>query len=514
MTDAAPPFRVWAGFAALCVGMFMAILDIQIVVTSLPAIQAALGIDPDQMVWIQTSYLIAEIVAIPLTGFLTRVFTMRGLFAIAISLFTLASIGCGLSGGFESLIAWRVLQGFAGGVMIPAVFAAVFHLFPGKGQAAATTMAGVLAVLAPTVGPILGGWITDTLGWRWLFYVNIAPGVAALALGWALLPRDKPDFAHGRKLDIVALVLLALGLAALEVGLKAAPKSGWISEWALGRLVASAVLLAGFAALTLRRALPLVDLRVLADRNFAAGCALSFATGMGLFGMVYLMPVHLAFVRGHSAFEIGKVMLVTGAAQLLAAPLVVALEARVSPVRLTLFGFLVFGAGLLLSYWGTPATDFDEMILPQALRGFGVMFCLLPPTRIALGWLPPERVPDASGLFNLMRNLGGAIGLALVDTILFGRIAGHAETVATELRAGSRRMAEFVGGLPLERFTGQAFESVDPEIEARVAPLVEKAAVALAINEAWLMLAAATLAGGLAAFLVRPPARPAPLSRG
>jgi MFS transporter, DHA2 family, multidrug resistance protein len=149
------------------------------------------------------------------------------------------------------------------------------------------------------------------------------------------------------------------------------------------------------------------------------------------------------------------------------------------------------------------------MLIPQALRGFGVMFCLLAPTRIALGWLPPERVPDASGLFNLMRNLGGAIGLALVDTILFGRIIEHAERIAAALRAGSRSMAEFVGGLPLERFTGQPFESVDPEIEARVAPLVEKAAVTMGIAEAWLMLGAVALAGTLVVLLVRPPRPPA-----
>jgi MFS transporter, DHA2 family, multidrug resistance protein len=507
MSGDVPPMRTWSGFAALCVGMFMAILDIQIVVTSLPAIQAAMGIDPDQMVWIQTSYLIAEIVAIPLTGFLTRVFTMRGLFALAIVIFTAASIGCGLSGSFQSLVTWRAVQGFAGGVMIPAVFAAVFQLFPGRGQAAATTAAGVLAVLAPTLGPVLGGWITDNLGWPWLFYVNITPGVLALAAGWLLLPRDKPDFNHGAKLDIAALLLLAAGLAALEIGLKAAPKSGWVSEEALGRLVASAVLLAGFCVLCLRRTAPLVDLRILGDRNFAAGCGLSFVTGMGLFGMVYLMPVHLAFVRGHGAFAIGQVMLVTGLAQLLAAPLVVALETRVSPVKLTLFGFAVFGIGLLLGYRGTPETDFQEMILPQALRGFGVMFCLLPPTRIALGWLEPGQVPNASGLFNLMRNLGGAIGLALADTIIFGRIMGHAEAVADALRAGSRSMAAFVGGLPLERFTGQPFESIDPDIEARVAPLVEKAAVALAINEAWLMLALVTFAGAAFALLVKAPAR-------
>jgi MFS transporter, DHA2 family, multidrug resistance protein len=154
------------------------------------------------------------------------------------------------------------------------------------------------------------------------------------------------------------------------------------------------------------------------------------------------------------------------------------------------------------------------MIAPQMLRGFGVMFCLLPPTRIALGWLPPDQTPNASGLFNLMRNLGGAIGLALVDTILFGRIMGHAEAIADQLRAGSRAMAAYVGGLPLERFTGKPFDAVDPDIEARVAPLVEKAAVAMAINEAWLMLGLVTLAGGAIALLVRAPASVPALNRG
>jgi MFS transporter, DHA2 family, multidrug resistance protein len=503
--EAMPGLRVWAGFAAMALGMFMAILDIQIVATSLPAIQSAIGIDADQMVWIQTSYLVAEIVAIPLTGFLTRVFTLRWMFATSLAVFTLASAGCGASGSFESLIAWRIVQGFAGGVMIPAVFAAVFRLFPGPGQAAATTFAGVLAVLAPTLGPILGGWITDTLGWRWLFYVNLLPGVIAIALCVTLLPRDDADLAHGRRIDWVSLLLLGAGLAFFELGLKAAPKEGWVSFPALGRLALSATLLAGFVLLALRRTEPLVDLRVLGQRNFAAGCLLSLATGIGLFSMAYLMPVHLAFVRGHSAFEIGRIMLITGAAQLAAAPLVVWLETRVSPVKLALVGFAVFGAGLLLSFWSTPATDFTEMLLPQMLRGFGVMFCLLPPTRIALGWLPPDQVPNASGLFNLMRNLGGAIGLALADTVIFGRVMGHADKIADALRAGNRGMAAFVGGLPLERFTGVPFDKIDPDIEQQVAPLVEKAAVAMAVSEAWLLIALLTFAGALAAFLVRPP---------
>src|SRR6478609_9268637 len=163
---------VWTGFMAMCAGMFMAILDIQVVATSLPTIQSALEISPDQMSWIQTAYLIAEVVAIPLTGFLTRLLTMRWLFVIAISLFVAASAGCAASGSFGELVAWRVLQGFSGGTLIPSVFSAVFILFPNERQALATTIAGVLAVLAPTIGPIVGGWLTQTYSWHWLFLIN------------------------------------------------------------------------------------------------------------------------------------------------------------------------------------------------------------------------------------------------------------------------------------------------------------------------------------------------------
>ena len=177
------------GFAMMCVGMFMAILDVQVVATSLPTIQSALDIPPDQMSWVQTAYLCAEVVAIPLTGLLTRLFSMCWLFVLSISVFTIASVGCAVSGNFPVLIAWRVLQGFSGGTLIPSVFSAVFLLFPLARQGVATTFAGVLAVLAPTVGPVVGGWITETYSWHWLFLINVAPGIVAAVLAGILLPK-------------------------------------------------------------------------------------------------------------------------------------------------------------------------------------------------------------------------------------------------------------------------------------------------------------------------------------
>jgi DHA2 family multidrug resistance protein len=491
----APPLASWAGFIAMCVGMFMAILDIQIVATSLPSIQEALAIRPDQMSWIQTSYLIAEVIAIPLAGWLTRVLSLRGLFVVATGLFVVASVGCAFSTGFASLVVARVAQGFAGGVLIPIVFSAGFVLFPGRGQALATTIAGVLAVLAPTVGPVAGGWITSTYSWPWLFLINVAPGILAVLIGFLVLPRSAPRLSEMRNLDVASLVLVAVALAALEIGLKEAPKQGWTSGIVLGLFLLALACGSAFVLRTLSRSSPMVDLRTLADRNFALGCSLSFILGIGLYGSVYLMPVFLAYVRGHGALAIGEIMLVTGAAQLVAAPAVVWLEQRVSARHLTAFGFVVFAGGLAMSALDTPRSDYDEMFWPQAVRGVGIMFCLLPPIRIALGHLPIERVPDASGLFNLMRNLGGAIGLALIDTVIFGRAEAHGQELIAKLSRGDVAAFDFVGlpslPVPIE---------IIPEKMQLVRRVVERAALTMAINEAWAMISVLTIAGGLLAW--------------
>ncbi len=496
--DRAPTFGAWAGFIAMCAGMFMAILDIQIVVTSLPTIQKALGIRPDQMSWVQTSYLIAEIIAIPLTGWLTRLLSLRGLFVAAATVFAAASAGCALSGDFETLIFWRIVQGFAGGMLIPVVFSTVFILFPGRGQAAATTIAGMLAVLAPTVGPITGGWITTSFSWHWLFLINLPPAIAAILTAAAFLPRTGADKRELRNLDAVSLLLLAVSLACLEIGLKEAPEAGWLSGLVIALFAISASSGAAFVTRTLSRRAPLVDLSHFRDRNFALGCALSFLLGAGLYGSVYLMPVFLGFVRGHDALGIGEVMLVTGAAQLVAAPVAVWMEQRFNARLLTVLGFAFFTAGVAMSAYDTPQSDFNEMILPQTLRGLAALFCILPPTRIALGHLPPERVPDGSALYNLMRNLGGAIGIALIDTIVFGRVERHAAEIFERLEARDRAMFEFTGlpYLPPEREVTQAMLDF-----AR--PVIEKSALTIAITEAWTMLAAITAAGVLLALLVK-----------
>jgi DHA2 family multidrug resistance protein len=483
--------RTWIGFSMMCVGMFMAILDVQIVATSLPAMQAALDIPPDQMSWVQTSYLIAEVIAIALTGFLTRLLGMRLLFVIATSIFTIASLGCAASNSFGALIAWRVVQGFAGGTLIPAVFTAVFILFPVRRQAIATMFAGVLAVLAPTVGPVVGGWITETYSWHWLFLINILPGIISVTIAGMLLPKIPIRLQEARTLDFPSLMLMAIALATLEIALKEAPQRGWTSGLVAGLLLLSLASMSGFIRRTLRASHPLVDLSTFANRNFTIGCILSFVFGIGLFGSVYLMPVFLAFVRGLNALEIGMIMLVTGVAQLSIAPIAVVLERRFDARLLTAMGFALFAVGLAMSSVQTPRTGNDEMFWPQVVRGVAIMFCLLPPTRLALGGLDLSRVPDASGMFNLMRNLGGAIGLALIDTVIYSRTSVHAGDISKSLMAGDVSIARFVG-IPVDMFTAYKGGPLDAMSETLLKPLVEKAALTLAINDAWMMIAALT----------------------
>lgn len=501
--------RTAAGFAMMCLGMFMAILDVQVVATSIPTIEQALHVPADRISWIQTAYLIAEVIAIPLTGVLTRMLSMRWLFVASLAVFTASSAGCAASTGFDGLIAWRVVQGLSGGTLIPSVFSAVFLLFPEPRQAAATTAAGVLAVLAPTLGPVVGGWITQTYSWHWLFLINLAPGIVAASAAVWLLPHEAANPGEGRRLDVVALLLMAAALAALEIGLKEAPHRGWLSPPMLA-LWATVVGAGGvFVARTLAAGNPLVDLREFRHRGFAVGCALSFVLGVGLFGSVYLMPVFLGAVRGYGALAIGEVMLVTGCAQLVTSPIVVALEPRLGVRALTAFGFILFAAGMAMSGWETTATGFREMFWPQLARGAAIMFCLLPPTRMALGHLADAEVADASGLFNLMRNLGGAIGLALIDTVLYGRAPHHAAAIVARLQAGDTATARAVG-IPLDLFALRGSGPIDPATQAMLQPMIEKLAFVRAANEAWAMLAILT-AVALLALPLAP--RPKPLDQ-
>jgi DHA2 family multidrug resistance protein len=479
--------RVWAGFLAMCFGMFMAILDIQIVASSLTNIGSSLHLQSDDLSWIQTAYLIAEIIAIPLTGWLTRALSLRNLFAAATLGFTLASLGCAASTSEASLLVGRVVQGFCGGMLIPAVFTSVFVMFPQKRQLLATTIAGSFAMIAPTIGPALGGYMTQMHSWHWIFLINLPPGLVVAATVFMCLRAERPNWRALRRIDYWTILSTALFLGGLELLLKEGPGHDWHGVLVTPLLIACPLAGAAAAWLCLVRTSPFVDLRRFRDRDFTLGCVLSFVLGAGLYGSTYLMALFLGFIRHRSPLEIGLIMAVTGGAQLLTAPGAAFAETRVNAKWLAALGFALFGAGLFANGFTTARTDFDGLFWPQVLRGVSLLVCLLPATRLALDSWRADDLAEASAMFNLMRNLGGAIGLALIDTILERRTPGHVADIIARLSAGNRDAARLVG-LPLAQFHNVPLGPVDAMTKMIVKPLVERAALTQSFNEAWLAL--------------------------
>lgn len=433
MSEAAAPSgkeridpRLLIGFLAMVVGMFMAILDIQIVAASLSEIQAGLAASADEIVWVQNAYLISEVIMIPLSGYVSRALGMRWTFVISAGGFTLASLACAFAQNMGQMIILRVIQGFIGGAMIPTVFAAAYTVMPRSRLASTTVMIGLVATLAPTIGPTLGGWLTESFSWHWLFLVNVVPGLAVTLIVWMFIDVDKPQLELIRTLDVLGLVLMAAFLGCLDFVLEDGSRNDWFADEAIRYCaVIAAVAGVGFFWRALTSKNPIVDLRAFSDRNFATGCVFSFVLGIALYGLVYLQPQYLGRVRGLNSMQIGAVMIVTGASQFISAPIVGSISRKVDPRVLLCIGFSCLAASNFMLSDLNGDWDYNEFFFPQVLRGIGYMFTIIPANVLALGTLPPERMKNASGLYNLMRNLGGAFGLAGISTVLDHRFALH-----------------------------------------------------------------------------------------
>ncbi len=427
----------------MCVGMFMALLDIQIVASSLQDIGGGLSAAQDQISWVQTAYLIAEIIVIPLSGWLTRVFSTRWLFTASAAGFTLTSLLCGLAWNIESMILFRALQGLLGASMIPTVFTSSFHYFQGRRRVYSAAVIGTIASIAPTLGPVIGGWITDTLDWHWLFYINLLPGVAITVLIPFLVKIDEPDLSLLKGADYPGILFLAAALGCLEYVLEEGARWNWLDDATIRTCSVIAAVAGGlFILRSLTFARPVMDLRALGNRNFLLGCILSFITGVGIFATIFLTPLFLGYVRGFSAWQTGTAIASTGAASLLGVPVYIALARRFDTRWLMMFGMALFG----LSMWSFSRITHDwgaaELFLPQVLRGFPQVFVVAPAVTLGLGSLPPDRLKYASGLFNMMRNLGGAIGIAACATMLNDRTNLHFLRLAEHLNAANPAMQQ------------------------------------------------------------------------
>jgi MFS transporter, DHA2 family, multidrug resistance protein len=473
-------------FLIMVFGMFMSILDIQIVSASLTEIQAGLSASSSEVSWVQTAYLIAEVIAIPLSGFLSRALGTRLLFAVSASGFTLASLACGFATSIEQMILWRAIQGFLGAGMIPTVFASAYTVFPRSKFHIVGPIIGLVATLAPTVGPTVGGYITDAMSWNWLFFINVGPGLIITVGVLALVEIDQPNFALLDRFDWWGLIFMAGFLGALEYVLEEGPQYEWMQDTS----VAICVVVCGTSAIAffwrvLTAEEPIVDLRAFVNRNFSIGCLLQFCIGIGLYGLTYIYPRYLAEVRGYSALMIGETMFVSGVTMFLMAPIVGRLMQSVDMRYIIAFGLIVFGLG---SYQMTSITrdyDFYELMLPQILRGIGMMCAMVPTNNIALGTLAPDRVKNASGLFNLMRNLGGAVGLAIINEVLNDRTDLHISRLQDRVTWGNTTAVETLNMLT-QRLQGMG----DATLMAmkQLSQIVHRQAVVMGYGDAFFML--------------------------
>lgn len=423
---ARPPTSIIIGFFLMALGMFMAILDIQIVAASIGEIQSGLAASPDEASWVQGSYLIAEIVMIPLSGYLSRALSTRVMFSLSAAGFTLASVLCATATTMTEMIVYRAIQGFIGGGMIPSIYASILIIFGRQRQRTIMVLVSLVVTLAPTIGPTLGGWITEAFGWHWLFLVNVVPGIICSVGVWTLVHIDEPDHSLLKRIDIVALVLMAVFLGTLEYVLEEGAKEQWFEDshifWFT---VVSAVTGVAFIIRTLRSDEPIINLRIFSNYNFTMGSLLGALAGVGLFGLVYIYPLFLGRIAGLSSMQIGMILSVSGLATISFAPFTTQLQKVLDLRIIAAIGMFLLAYATWVGHEMTAEWRFHELLVPQILRGVGLIMCMSAINAIAFATLPLDKAKDAGGLFTLTRNLGGALGLALINTILQWRENFH-----------------------------------------------------------------------------------------
>jgi len=496
--------KLLLGFGAMVLGQFMAILDIQIVAASLPQIQAGIGASADEISWIQTAYLIPEVVMIPLSGYLARMWGTRNVYLMSCAGFVVMSIATGLSTSIDMMILCRALQGFLGGAMIPTVFSVAFTAFPPERRTTASVVMGLIVTLAPTVGPTLGGHLTEWADWRWLFFINAPIGAVVFLMVSRWGDFDKGDRSLAKGFDWWGLGLMAAFLMSMQYVLEEGSRNDWFADdQILGLSIVAALSGGAFIWRSLAYFRPIVELRAFANRNFTIGVLMTFVSGASLFGGTFLLPLFLGRVRDYSASEVGTTMVVSGISMFLTAPFAGRLARAVDPRILMFVGFSMVAWGMWMGHAVTAEWGFWQFAGLQAFRGVGVMIAMIASQTVTMSTLEPAMVPNASGLVNLSRNVGGAFGLALLSTTLTEKTALHLGELSSRITASNRAAVDMIAGLT-QRMT--ELGAVDPDGAAAKAfqGMITKQATVLAFGDGFLLLAVAAALAAVAALFARP----------
>jgi MFS transporter, DHA2 family, multidrug resistance protein len=428
------------------------------------------------------------VIIIPITGFATKLLSTRIFYFVAAFGFTLMSVMCAMAWNIESMIIFRALQGLFGGAMIPTAFGAVLIIFPKQLHSKVMVIIGLVVTVAPTVGPTLGGYITELLSWHFMFLLNVLPGIFVCYAVYFYVDFDKPNPRLLKNFDYLGVALMATSLGCMQYVLEEGNKKDWFDDEFI-------LFLSIFVVITfilwiwheLRCNNPIVDLSSFKNKNFTLGCIYSFILGVGLYGTVYLLPLFLYTVAGYNTFQIGVAMIVTGLFQLISAPMAGKMFESGMDKRIILgIGFSLFGFGCYLNSFLTNESQYWEFFIPQAVRGLSLMFCFMPINDLALGTIRKEEIHNASGLYNLTRNLGGAIGLAVINSIIIAKTKIFAQGMKENISLTSPYVINAI-----ENFRAMLYGQVADENTAAFALLsgiIDQEAFIIAINNVFVII--------------------------
>jgi MFS transporter, DHA2 family, multidrug resistance protein len=496
----------WIAVLAAMIGSFMAILNIQITNASLLNIEGGIGTGVDNGSWISTSYLIGEIVVIPLTDYLSRVFSFRRYMLASAALFAVFSVACAFTHDLPSMIAMRGLQGFAGGVLIPMAFTMVLTKLPKPQQPIGLAIFALSVTFAPAIGPTIGGYLTENYGWQTIFYVNVLPTMVMVTALYLTLERQPMQFRLLKEGDWAGIATMAIGLSALQTVLEEGNKDDWFSSPFILRLAAiAAVSLSLFVWIELTIEKPLIRLRLLTQRNFGFGTIAMTLVGFALFGSVYILPAYLGQAQGYNAEQIGAVLAWTGLPQLVLIPLVPKLMQRFDTRYVAFTGLMIFAYSCFMNTAMSPDYAGDQLWIPNIVRAVGQAMVLTPLTSVLTGGIPPQDAAAASGISNMLRNLGGAIGTAVLATVITKREQFHSNIIGQsvtlgreEVRTRIAQMTDYfmVHGVP------------DPAAARRQAIValgnaVKHQALVMAFSDTFAVIAAVLVFAAIAVMLTR-----------
>lgn len=494
------PLKTWIGVLGTILGAFMAVLDIQITNASLQDIQAALGATLEEGSWISTAYLVAEIVVIPLTGWLSRVFSIRWYLLVNATLFIVFSVCCAWAWNLGSMIVFRAFQGFTGGVLIPMAFTFIITNLPAPKQPIGLAMFAITATFAPSVGPTIGGWLTENYGWQYIFYLNVVPGLLLLTAVWYAVEPKPLQLGLLKQGDWGGIIAMAIGLGSLQVVLEEGSRKDWFSSEFIVRLsIIAAIFLGIFFAIELTRKQPFINLRLLLRRNFALANIVNVALGVGLYGSVYILPLYLAQIQRYNAMQIGEVIMWAGVPQLFIVPLVPKLMQRIDTRFMIGVGVSLFAVSCFMNSNMTHDTGIDQLRWSQLVRAMGQPLIMVPLSAIATAGIEAENAGSASGLFNMMRNLGGSIGIAALATLVTQREQFHSNRLVESVSLYNPETQQRIDQLT-QFFVSRGSDLATAQNQAMqaITNLVRREAFVMAFNDCFYFVGCTLLLSGVA----------------